>query len=855
MSKEDTRYGNCPFPYGPNYDRGISLNRVVGVANDPRGLTEGQSYAAITMHKNYEEHVLAQFAGSGSGAERTIYINTSLLGPAYATNALVTIRMGESFQNFIGAGHISGQVAGVVNENGLIGLFSWRRSNGTLEWFPDRALKVFDAVLTAEDINETSWAGEDAYSAATTGAPLYYFFWNAVRGRLNGPVRRVLPEEVGGDVSSQSIRAFGVFVPVESGVPQSPIPCFAILHDWLMYGDSCGGYVAMSATELESEASEDVNIGSAELEDTAVFGPSGGASTTDDVWGRAAVYFDYYTEFSDAATEGYISGYFFIGWYDPGLGISDSGQNTNKLFLSGAVELGRIFLLDSVLSFSGGTPTAPNPLYLILTPLDGQEPSSTTQLEFSIGNTEETGDGTACALMASAYTGVDGSRAVYCYGTFHTSMWINVESTKKIRYKELYDGTKQGQLLEWDGTGWSGGPVGSLEGQVLVWNESTTAWVAGTPEGLPTGTTAGQLLIWNATDTGDAAWEPGPYGTEEGQALVWNATASIWEAGIAMPTGDDKNTLFFDGGLETPGWTANAILTWDKYVNSTAASTGGDLIIDLTGCNTRAWDAQMPGIAILHPSGGTCGLFANVEGGADAGARLDMGWGGAYGGNFELYANTHPTRPGEFRIIYGPTGHIEFKNYRGTSDWEVTAGLTKEGRFFCGFNDSGFPGSEDTYGTYAAPPYPFQVYDETSHASKMTAGITKEGRGFFGLGGTMPTAGVEHPLEIYNEAGTGIERVAFISKDGKLYGDPTQYDTGSSLDLTHTNAMATWNFATDATSYERVKIRVLTDGTRWDVGANKLIKAYRDITLPKAFVSHISAETDVDVITGEDCQE
>ena len=41
-------------------------------------------------------------------------------------------------------------------------------------------------------------------------------------------------------------------------------------------------------------------------------------------------------------------------------------------------------------------------------------------------------------------------------------------------------------------------------------------------------------------------------------------------------------------------------------------------------------------------------------------------------------------------------------------------------------------------------------------------------------------------------------------------------------------------------------MRVLTD-IRWDSTLNKLIKSYREITLPKVLVSHVSVETEVDV--------
>jgi len=86
-----------------------------------------------------------------------------------------------------------------------------------------------------------------------------------------------------------------------------------------------------------------------------------------------------------------------------------------------------------------------------------------------------------------------------------------------------------------------------------------------------------------------------------------------------------------------------------------------------------------------------------------------------------------------------------------------------------------------------------------------------------------------------------------------LYYNPQKYDTGTQLTLTHDNPAVDFDFEWDSNTYNSVKVRVLTD-IRWDSTLNKLIKSYRDITLPKVLVSHVSAETDVDVIQGEECE-
>ena len=122
-----------------NRVRGISLEKIVGVENDPLGLTAGTVYVAITLHRNYEEY--AAVNSPFNTGERTIYIKAALLGTA--ASSIVTIRLGESFQNEMNA-LIFGRVAGVVSTQGLVGLFSWRTLAGALELFPDGALKVFD---------------------------------------------------------------------------------------------------------------------------------------------------------------------------------------------------------------------------------------------------------------------------------------------------------------------------------------------------------------------------------------------------------------------------------------------------------------------------------------------------------------------------------------------------------------------------------------------------------------------------------------------------------------------------------------------------------------------------------------
>ena len=244
------------------------------------------------------------------------------------------------------------------------------------------------------------------------------------------------------------------------------------------------------------------------------------------------------------------------------------------------------------------------------------------------------------------------------------------------------------------------------------------------------------------------------YGTD-------SAGAKGWIDGL--PTGTDHSTLFYD----STAWAKNAIMQWWK------ASDATYLVFDFQSVTVRDWDATMPGIFMRHPGDATypCGMFCNVESATDA--RMDLGWGGAGGGNFELYANSHNSRAGQFRAIIGPTGYYEFKKYVGGTTWKTIAGISVNGRLFCGWSDTGFPGSGDETGTRDAPANPLQIFNEEDGAScKVVAGITKDGRGYFGFKGTsVPTP--TYPIEVYDEDTSAATLMAYISKDGQIHAEKT----------------------------------------------------------------------------------
>lgn len=97
--------------------------------------------------------------------------------------------------------------------------------------------------------------------------------------------------------------------------------------------------------------------------------------------------------------------------------------------------------------------------------------------------------------------------------------------------------------------------------------------------------------------------------------------------------------------------------------------------------------------------------------------------------------------------------------------------------------------------------------------------------------------------------------------DGIYYITPTITDPGSGynqlhlvdIDRTWSGALTgSWDFDTDKDSFESVKIRILTD-VQLNATTLTIDKVYRDITIPKQFLSHISTANKTMVISGFNC--
>jgi hypothetical protein len=87
-------------------------------------------------------------------------------------------------------------------------------------------------------------------------------------------------------------------------------------------------------------------------------------------------------------------------------------------------------------------------------------------------------------------------------------------------------------------------------------------------------------------------------------------------------------------------------------------------------------DADYSGGGDVNPN-----LLPGVKYAATAG-RINMGWGGAGGGNLEAYSKGHVDSPGQFKFVYGGTpsiGKVTFTYYDGTA-WADRMVLTRDGR-------------------------------------------------------------------------------------------------------------------------------------------------------------------------------
>lgn len=96
--------------------------------------------------------------------------------------------------------------------------------------------------------------------------------------------------------------------------------------------------------------------------------------------------------------------------------------------------------------------------------------------------------------------------------------------------------------------------------------------------------------------------------------------------------------------------------------------------------------------------------------------RLDLGFKPKRGAALEFYGSDGDvtnTRKGQLRATLGPGGQLIISRYVSGERWEVIGGFGANGELICGWRNTGWPASTDTWGATVAPPGVLNVYGQT----------------------------------------------------------------------------------------------------------------------------------------------
>jgi len=96
--------------------------------------------------------------------------------------------------------------------------------------------------------------------------------------------------------------------------------------------------------------------------------------------------------------------------------------------------------------------------------------------------------------------------------------------------------------------------------------------------------------------------------------------------------------------------------------------------------------------------------------------RLDLGFKPKRGATLEFYGSDGDednTRRGQLRATLGPGGQLIISRYVSGDRWEVIGGFGENGEMICGWRNTGWPASSDTWDTTVAPPAVLNVYGQT----------------------------------------------------------------------------------------------------------------------------------------------
>lgn len=131
----------------------------------------------------------------------------------------------------------------------------------------------------------------------------------------------------------------------------------------------------------------------------------------------------------------------------------------------------------------------------------------------------------------------------------------------------------------------------------------------------------------------------------------------------------------------------------------------------------------------------TAGSMANNENAQIP--RYDVGFAVKRGATMEMYGTdgTGNTRAGQCRLTVGPTGRMVYVRYVSADRWEVMGGFGTNHELVCGWRNTGWPGTTDTWGSTSAPSHPFNVYNrgggigsETTYTKNPMATISDAGQ-------------------------------------------------------------------------------------------------------------------------------
>lgn len=157
--------------------------------------------------------------------------------------------------------------------------------------------------------------------------------------------------------------------------------------------------------------------------------------------------------------------------------------------------------------------------------------------------------------------------------------------------------------------------------------------------------------------------------------------------------------------------------------------------------------------------------------------RLDIGFKPKRGATLEMYGidgTVANTRKGQFRATLGPAGILMVSRYVSGDRWEVIGGFGPNGELICGWRNTGWPATSDTWGTTTAAPAVLNVYGQTGGIGSESAYTklpvaTIDNAGV--IAGTMLTLnhGTGHSITLDPAAATGA--LTFTLQQKTFVGD------------------------------------------------------------------------------------